>query len=170
MIDLDTEIAARVQTLASRLTASDRRLATAESCTGGLVAAACTAVPGSSDWFQGGVVAYHNEVKTAQLGVPGSVLQQHGAVSIETVQAMATGVCSLLGVAAGVALSGVAGPGGGTAEKPVGMVCIAVALDGEVREVRSETFHFGGDRAEVRRQSVLRALDMLLEALKTAGA
>lgn len=163
MIDSDTDLIARVKPLAALLTNSGRRLATAESCTGGLLAGACTAVPGSSAWFQGAVVAYDNQVKITQLGVPQAILETHGAVSPETVQAMALGVCSLLGVQVGVAVSGIAGPEGGTLEKPVGTVCIAVALEGVVH---SDTLYFTGDRADIRRQSVLMALDMLCETLE----
>lgn len=162
MLANDTEIIQRVTSLAEALTACSRYLATAESCTGGLAAGACTAVSGSSAWFQGGVVAYDNAVKSKVLGVPETILEQYGAVSQETVQAMALGVCDLLDVSVGVAISGVAGPSGGTLEKPVGTVCIGVALDGVAS---SDIFHFAGDRAAVRRLSVLMALEMLLELL-----
>ena len=107
-------------------------LATAESCTGGMVAARLTSVPGSSDVFVGGVVAYANTVKASELGVAQEVLDQHGAVSAETAAAMAHGVRARLGVDIGVAVTGVAGPGGGTEEKPVGLVFVhAVGPDGE---------------------------------------
>lgn len=162
MLADDTDISRRVAALAEVLTSCGRRLATAESCTGGLVAGACTAMAGSSAWFQGAVVAYDNAVKTGLLGVPEVILEQYGAVSQETVQAMALGVCELLDVSVGVAISGIAGPSGGTLEKPVGTVCLGVALDGVAS---SDTFFFTGDRTGVRRQSVLMALDMLLELL-----
>ena len=102
-------------------------LATAESCTGGLVAARLTSVPGSSDVFLGGVVAYANEVKEAELDVPAEVLAEHGAVSAETAAAMARGARERLGADVAVAVTGIAGPGGGTPEKPVGLVYLHAA-------------------------------------------
>ena len=103
-------------------------LATAESCTGGMIAAACTDVAGSSAWFKGGVVAYANEVKEHVLDVPARILEEHGAVSAPTVEQMALGVLRVCDAEAAIAVSGIAGPGGGTREKPVGTVWIALAL------------------------------------------
>lgn len=137
-------------------------LATAESCTGGLVAGALTAVAGSSDWFAGGVVAYANAVKTTVLGVPQEVLAAHGAVSAECVIAMARGVCRVLGTSGAVAISGIAGPGGGTPTKPVGLVWMAWVVE-DTCAVRS--FHFSGDRAAVRTAAVRAALVGLGERL-----
>lgn len=137
--------------------------ATAESCTGGLAAAALTSLAGSSEWFRGGVVAYDNSVKTRLLTVPEAMLQTHGAVSQEVVLRMALGVRDLLGAQAALAVSGVAGPGGGTRLKPVGTVCIASATKGAAG---AQTFLFTGDRESVRRQSVLMALEMLLERVE----
>ncbi len=137
-------------------------MATAESCTGGLLSGLLTSLPGSSRWFQGGVVSYQDEVKRDLLKVPQTILEQHGAVSKETVQAMALGICGLLHVPVGVATSGIAGPDGGSVEKPVGTVCFGMAIDGLVM---SDLFLFTGDRASIRRQTVVMALDLLLERL-----
>jgi len=137
----------------------------AESCTGGLVAAALTDVSGASAVFRGGVVAYDNEIKTASLGVPAGLLAQYGAVSEETARAMAEGALALPGSTISVAVTGVAGPTGGTPDKPVGLVWFAVArADGRV--VSAER-HLGGDRATVRRRATTTALDLLrLEILR----
>uniref|UniRef100_B8DP26 CinA domain protein n=1 Tax=Nitratidesulfovibrio vulgaris (strain DSM 19637 / Miyazaki F) TaxID=883 RepID=B8DP26_NITV9 len=156
------DIHARVRLLGQRLTASGATLSTAESCTGGLIAARCTDVPGSSAWFTGGVVAYANEVKRDVLGVAPDLLAAHGAVSGPVVRAMAAGVRRLTGARFAVAVSGVAGPDGGTPEKPVGTVWVAVA-DGE--NVQAERFLFSGDRVAVRSATVDAALDMLLAML-----
>lgn len=144
-------------------------MATAESCTGGMVAEWMTAVPGSSDYFKGGVVSYCNEVKASVLGVPREALERWGAVSRPVVEAMALGVASLLHAEGSVAISGVAGPGGGSPEKPVGTVWIAAALHGQVVARR---YHFLGDRTDVRRQAATVALQMLydlLPVLQTKG-
>ena len=132
-------------------------LATAESCTGGLVAARLTAVPGSSDVFVGGIVSYANEVKTAELGVPAALIEEHGAVSAEVAEAMARGARERLGVDVAVAVTGVAGPGGGTEEKPVGLVYLhAETPDGG----RGSEFNFPGDRDSIRRRSAVAALHL----------
>ena len=138
-------------------------LATAESCTGGLVAGALTEVAGSSDVVDRGFVTYSNAAKTAMLGVPEATLAAHGAVSAETARAMAEGALAAAGVDAAVAITGIAGPGGGSPEKPVGLVHFACARrDGRV-EHREKRFGDPG-RAEIRRLSVLEALDLLLKA------
>lgn len=108
-------------------------MATAESCTGGLIASAITSVPGSSEVFKGGVVAYSNDVKNRVLGVSNELLEEHGAVSEAVVVEMVRGVCNLMRCDCGVSTSGVAGPGGGTKEKPVGMVWVAVSVCGNVK-------------------------------------
>lgn len=138
------------------------RLAVAESCTGGLLAARLTSVPGSSQVVLGGVVAYDNTVKIAQLGVPADLLARHGAVSEEVARAMAAGVRSVLGSTIGVGITGVAGPDGGTAEKPVGLVWIAVdrAEGADVHGGR-----FVGDRAEIRFRATQAALNMIRRGL-----
>jgi nicotinamide-nucleotide amidase len=130
-------------------------LATAESCTGGLVGARLTDVPGASDVYLGGVVAYANEVKAAALGVPADVLARHGAVAEETARAMASGVRAMLGAGVGVAVTGVAGPGGGSEEKPVGLVHVAAeGPDGAA----AHEFRFPGDRDEIRERAAVMAL------------
>jgi PncC family amidohydrolase len=138
------------------LAAAGRTLATAESCTGGLIAALVTEVPGSSAVFRGGVVAYANDVKERVLSVPGDVLLTHGAVSGPTVEAMARGVRALTGADLAVAVSGVAGPGGGTPEKPVGTVFIAWDDGGTVE---SRAYCFQGGRDRVRRAAAFQTLD-----------
>jgi nicotinamide-nucleotide amidase len=138
------------------------RLATAESCTGGLVAARLTDVPGSSDVFAGGVVAYSNEVKTAEVGVPTAVIDRHGAVSAEVAQAMAVGVRQRLGVDVGIAVTGVAGPDGGTEAKPVGLVYFHVSTpDGE----RGGEFSLPADRETVRSRATVGALHLARRVL-----
>jgi nicotinamide-nucleotide amidase len=137
-------------------------LATAESCTGGLVASRLTSVPGSSDVFVGGVVAYSNDVKRRELGVPEETLEAYGAVSEETAVAMAEGARERLGVDVAVSVTGVAGPGGGTEEKPVGLVYLhAVGPDGE----RSVSFSVPSDRASIRRRAAVAALHLVRRLL-----
>ena len=155
-----------LERVSSLLAASGLTVATAESCTGGLLAKLLTDVPGSSGWVLGGVVAYANEVKQQVLGVSPGTLQRHGAVSAETVREMAEGVRRLLGADLAVAISGVAGPGGGSAEKPVGTVYLDL-YDGATHVVVSR--HFGGDRNGVRRWSARTALEMLHEHLSRQG-
>jgi len=139
-------------------------LATGESCTGGLVAAELTSVPGSSDVFAGGAVTYSNRLKEMLLGVPAAVLEAHGAVSAEAAQAMAAGARERLGADVAVAVTGVAGPGGGTPEKPVGLVFLHVSgPDGEL-ERRIE---WGGTRRDIRLRATVAALHMLREHLGT---
>jgi len=137
-------------------------LGAAESCTGGLVAARLTSVPGSSDVFRGAVVAYANEVKQSALGVPAEVLERHGAVSAETAAAMASGARSRLGVDVAVSVTGVAGPGGGTPEKPVGLVYVhAHGPDGEL----GADFSLPADRETVRRRAAASALHLVRRLL-----
>ena len=151
--------------VAARLGASGDRLVTAESCTGGWVAKACTDLPGSSGWFLGGVVAYSNALKAALLGVPENTLDRHGAVSEPVVRAMAAGALARLGGTVAVAVSGIAGPDGSTPDKPVGTVWFAWArLSGGRVEISAERARFDGDREAVRRQAVLRALDGVIAA------
>ena len=133
-------------------------LATAESCTGGLVAARLTSVPGSSDVVLGGVVAYANEVKERELGVPADVLAEHGAVSAEVAAALARGARERLGADVAVSVTGVAGPGGGTPEKPVGLVYLHA--EGPGGSLARE-FDFPGDRASIRARSVVIALHLV---------
>ena len=155
-----------VQAIAARLAAHGAMLATAESCTGGWAAQALTALAGSSNWFERGFVTYSNGAKQEMLGVRAETLVRHGAVSEETAREMALGAIAHSGASVALAITGIAGPGGGTREKPVGTVCFAWALQGAA--ARSETRHFSGDREAVRRQSVERALAGVLELLDAA--
>jgi nicotinamide-nucleotide amidase len=137
-------------------------MATAESCTGGLVGHRLTNVAGSSAWFERGVVVYSNRAKQELLGVPEAILREHGAVSAPCADAMVRGICARAQSACGVAITGIAGPDGGTPTKPVGTVFIAVAVEGKVTTRR---FRFVGDRAAVKWQSAQMALDMLRRQL-----
>ena len=144
------------------LKAKGLRLVTAESCTGGWVAMALTAVAGSSDWFERGYVTYSNAAKREDLGVAAETLARHGAVSEQTAREMAAGALKKGGARVALAITGVAGPTGGTPAKPVGTVCFAWT-DGS--KMLSETKRFDGDRERVRRQSVERSLQGILELL-----
>lgn len=161
----DVALLELAQAVGTRLAASAETLVTAESCTGGWIAKACTDVAGSSQWFQGGVVAYSNALKVALLGVPEGMLAQHGAVSEPVVRAMAAGALAHAGATVAIAVSGIAGPDGGTPDKPVGTVWLAWAwrqADGSCRiESLREQFH--GGREHVRRWTVGRAFARLLE-------
>ncbi len=157
-----------LQTLAAevgrRLKSAGLLLAVAESCTGGWIAKALTDVAGSSAWFERGFITYSNEAKAAMLGVMQSTLAEHGAVSEAVVREMAAGAASWSRAQVTVAVSGVAGPDGGTAEKPVGLVWIAWRwADGKLSARR---FQFPGDRESVRRTAVLAALEGLRDGLK----
>ncbi|HWB16162.1 MAG TPA: competence/damage-inducible protein A [Vicinamibacterales bacterium] len=145
----------------SLLDARGWRVALAESCTGGLLAGRLTDVPGSSGWVVGGVVAYANDVKVAELGVPAATIDTNGAVSEPVARAMAEGARDRLHANVGIGITGIAGPDGGTPEKPVGTVVIAVAAT----ETLVRTFRFSGDRELVRRHSTSTALDMLRRLL-----
>lgn len=137
-------------------------LSVAESCTGGLLGGELTAIAGSSRWFCGGVIAYENRIKRDLLGVSDHLLSTAGAVSEECVSEMAHGVARLCKSDCAVAISGIAGPDGGSVLKPVGTVCIGVMIP-EV--IKTRTFHFAGDRSAVRRDAVFEALRMLYAAL-----
>ncbi|MEQ1685497.1 MAG: CinA family protein [Burkholderiaceae bacterium] len=153
---------AAVLALAAALRAQGLKIATAESCTGGLIAAACTAVAGSSDWFERGFVTYSNEAKTESLGVDAALIAAVGAVSEEVARAMAEGALLHSRAQLAVAVTGIAGPGGATKGKPVGTVWLALARQGGA--VQSELLTLGGDRAAVREQTVQHALNCLLGA------
>lgn len=157
----DPELDALSRQVGAALAQRGWRLATAESCTGGWIAEALTAISGSSAWFDRGFVTYSNEAKTDMLGVAAQTLAAHGAVSEATVREMAEGALARSLAEVAVAVSGVAGPTGGTAAKPVGMVCIGWAAKGS--PTRSLTLRFAGDRTAVRRQTVIRALGGILE-------
>ena len=148
--------------LAQELQARGWMLATAESCTGGMIAAACTDLSGSSNWFERGFVTYSNAAKTEQLGVDPALIAQHGAVSEVVVRAMAFGAVRHSRAQVSVAVTGVAGPTGGSPQKPVGTVWFGFQVDGRLT---SETLRFAGDRAAVRTASVDHALQRLLQLL-----
>ena len=148
--------------IGKKLKSKKATLATAESCTGGWAAQAVTSIAGSSGWFERGWVVYSNDAKAEELGVKVSTLKKHGAVSEATAREMARGAIRRSRAVIALAVTGVAGPGGGSREKPVGTVCFAWARG---TRVRSETRHFKGGRTRVRRQSVVRALQGVLEML-----
>lgn len=151
-----------IQTLAERLIEKKLTLVTAESLTGGGLAAALTSVSGSSAYFLGGVVAYSNQLKAELLGVPLEILAEHGAVSEECARAMAEGIRRKLGAKVAVATTGIAGPTGATPSKPVGLVWLAVATDKGVTALGK---NFDGDRETVTRSSINEALALLLTAI-----
>lgn len=160
------------QKIGQRLKASRQRLVTAESCTGGWAAQVVTSVAGSSEWFERGFVTYSNDAKQESLGVPAEVLKKYGAVSEETAREMVLGALGRSKGTVALSITGVAGPTGGSASKPVGTVCFAWAAKGSARSAegwaRSETRRFEGDRESVRRQSVIRALEGVIELLDSA--
>ena len=164
MIPTDEQLQHLAGQVADRLHAGGRTLVTAESCTSGWIAKLCTDRPGSSAWFRGGAVVYDDELKVTLLGVRPATLAAHGAVSEPTAREMADGALAWLGGTLSVAVTGIAGPDGGTAEKPVGTVWLAWAVQGPqgtVARVRRE--NFSGDRDAIRRQAVAHALAGLLE-------
>ncbi|WP_435870102.1 CinA family protein [Eleftheria terrae] len=142
------------------LAARNLKLVTAESCTGGLIAGACTSVAGSSDWFERGMVTYSNEAKTELLGVPAELITRHGAVSREVAMAMALGALQHSRGHISVAVTGIAGPGGGSEAKPVGTVWFGFARGQDF--VHTECVRFKGDRAQVRSAAVGHALTRLV--------
>jgi nicotinamide-nucleotide amidase len=160
MTPSDAEIEELVRRLGRALLARNLRVAAAESCTGGWIAKALTDVAGSSLWFEGGIVAYSNAAKSSLLGVPAGLIAAHGAVSEPVVRAMAEGARARLGVAFAVAVSGIAGPDGGTPDKPVGTVWLAWTNGRQATAAREQ---FAGDREAVRRLSVALALRRLIE-------
>lgn len=148
--------------LAARLLDKGWMLATAESCTGGMIAAACTDLSGSSNWFERGFVTYSNEAKTEMLGVDPALIEAHGAVSEVVARAMAFGAVRHSRAQVSIAVTGVAGPTGGSKEKPVGTVWFGFMIDGVLS---SETKRFDGDRAAVRTATVQYAFERLLQLL-----
>ena len=155
---------ALAQLAGEKLKAQSTMLATAESCTGGWVAQAVTAVAGSSDWFERGFVTYADAAKQEMLGVSAGMLAKHGAVSEETAREMAAGALAHSRAQVAVAITGIAGPSGGSPQKPVGMVCFAWSGKGGVPV--AQTRQFDGDRENVRRQAVIVALKGVLELLQ----
>ncbi len=180
LISIADELRAHVGALGDALRARQWRLATAESCTGGLLAGACTAPAGASDWFAAGFVTYANDAKSGLLGVPASLIAQHGAVSAEVVRAMARGALAHAKVQLALAVTGIAGPGGGSAAKPVGTVWLGVAWthardtqeglpaggDAPLVDCRTELLQLGGDRDAIRAQTVSIALQRLVAAAR----
>lgn len=156
-----------VPLLASALLAKGWQLAIAESCTGGMIAAACTDLAGSSAWFERGFVTYSNAAKTEMLGVPQALLAQHGAVSEPVAAAMAQGALQRSKANITASVTGIAGPSGATAGKPVGMVCFGFAT---AAGVSATTMQFAGDRAAVRQQAVDYALAQLLVMLNRTSS
>ena len=163
-VPTDAELDALARSTGERLQATRHRLATAESCTGGWIAKAVTDVAGSSAWFDCGMAAYSYEAKQALLGVRPQTLETHGAVSRETVVEMVSGALVHSGATLAVAVTGIAGPGGGSDDKPVGTVWIAWKRRGGY--AKAEVFHFDGDRDAVRRQTVASALAGLEQHLE----
>jgi nicotinamide-nucleotide amidase len=154
--------------VAAALTAHAAMLAAAESCTGGLIAAACTSLAGSSRWFERGVVTYSNDAKTELLGVPASLIERHGAVSAEVARAMAEGLLARSPATFTVAVTGIAGPDGGTPAKPVGTVWIATGARGA--DAEATLLEAAGDRRQVRERSVVRALELLIARIEATPA
>jgi nicotinamide-nucleotide amidase len=152
--------------LGRQLSSQSLWLATAESCTGGGIGQTLTSVPGCSRWYQGGVIAYSNQLKQELLGLDAAILLQHGAVSQAVVENMAVGVCQCCNADLAVSISGIAGPNGGSLEKPVGLVWLAWADQGRVT---SQMYHFSGNREAVRTAAILAAVsglhDLLLDRL-----
>jgi PncC family amidohydrolase len=138
-------------------------IATAESCTGGLIGARISDIPGASQYFSGGVIAYSNTIKQSVLGVSSSLLSAKGAVSGEVVKAMCTGVCRLFKTRCAIAVSGIAGPEGGTEEKPVGLVYIGIAAPGVLRDIR---VMFSGTRQEIRNSAARRSIEEMIRVLR----
>jgi len=181
-IVLGGALIAQVETLGDALRARGWRLATAESCTGGLLAGTCTAPAGASDWFAAGFVSYANDAKTGLLGVPASLIARHGAVSAEVADAMARGALAHADVQLALSVTGIAGPGGGSAAKPVGTVWLGLAWmhpretqeglpaggDAPLVGSRTERLQLDGDRAAIRAQTVAIALQRLIDAAAAA--
>jgi len=184
LIEIDAVLVDLAGALGDALHARGWRFATAESCTGGLIAGACTAPAGASDWFSTGFVTYSNDAKQALLGVPAGQLAAHGAVSAEVAEAMARGALARGGVQLAVAVTGIAGPGGGSAAKPVGTVWLGLAwthpretqeglpAGGDAPRVAActERLQLDGDRAAIRAQTVAIALQRALAVARSGGA
>jgi nicotinamide-nucleotide amidase len=158
----DDRIRALAEAVLARCREKKLMIATAESCTGGMIAGALTDIAGSSDVVERGFVTYSNRAKTEMLGVPAALIGRHGAVSAEVARAMASGALERAPVELAVAVTGIAGPGGGSADKPVGLVHLATARRGE--ELQSEHHVFPDDRDAIRRATVERALELLIAA------
>ncbi len=162
------EILAAIRSLADEAEGKSLRIASAESCTGGGIGRLLSSVAGSSRWYVGGVISYSNRIKHELLGVSERSLQEFGAVSEPVVKQMVTGVLTATGADLGVAVSGIAGPDGGSSDKPVGTVWLAWAIAG--KPVAAEVFRFGGDREAVRSQAEYQAIVGLLELARGCPA
>ena len=163
---MNKEIQGLSETVLGACRQARMKLATAESCTGGMVAAALTDIAGSSDVVERGFVTYSNESKTELLGVPAAVIAAHGAVSAQVATAMAQGALTRAPVDIAVSITGIAGPGGATPGKPVGLVYFAVARKGS--EPRVERHNYQGERAAIRMAATERALELVLEAVRAS--
>ncbi|GMR20915.1 MAG: nicotinamide-nucleotide amidase [Gammaproteobacteria bacterium] len=161
MSDSETALTTLAEQLGECLKFRSARIATAESCTGGWAGQVITAVPGSSHWFERGFITYTNNAKREMLGVSTDILSRYGAVSVQCARAMAEGALANSRAQYALAITGIAGPGGGSAEKPVGTVCFAWA--GIDKETRSTLEHYEGDRQAVRRQAVEHALKGMID-------
>ena len=160
----ESELLESINQLSLLLTSTHTRLATAESCTGGWIAKVATDIEGSSAWFDRGLVTYSNQSKQDQLGVKEATLEQYGAVSHQTVEEMVNGLTRYSGVTIGVAVSGIAGPGGGTDEKPVGTVWISWKIKGNPS--LSQHYLFSGNREQIRLQAAIMAVNGLISLLE----
>jgi nicotinamide-nucleotide amidase len=166
---MNSSITPLVQQLAQTLLTKGCKIALAESCTGGLLAAQLTSLPGSSQWFERGFVTYSNQAKEESIGVPKELIEGYGAVSEEVARAMAEGVLNHSLAQVSVSITGIAGPGGGSANKPVGMVCFAWGmLADDLIQTRSQTKQFNGDRQSIREQACVYAIESLLAQLTTS--
>ena len=183
-ITIDDTLVAQVSALGDALRERGWRLATAESCTGGLLAGACTSPAGASDWFAAGFVTYANDAKSGLLGVPAPLIARHGAVSAEVADAMARGALAHANAQLALSITGVAGPGGGSVAKPVGTVWLGLAWlharetqeglpaggDAPLVGCRTECLHLDGDRAAIRSRTVAIALERLVAAARSTAA
>ena len=168
---MNSSINRLTQQLAQILLAKGLKIALAESCTGGLLATHLTNLAGSSDWFERGFVTYSNQAKEESIGVAHTLIEGHGAVSEEVAGAMAEGVLNHSLAQVSIAITGIAGPGGGSANKPVGMVCFAWGIRSDNRiQTRSQTKYFSGDRESIREQACVYAIEALLERLSTSAS
>lgn len=164
MTELPTDLLDLAKDVLHAAKAGNKRIATAESCTGGLIAGCLTAIPGSSAFFEGGVVTYSNDAKVSLLGVPSDAIADHGAVSDVVASAMAEGALAACGADVAISVTGIAGPGGGDKVKPVGLVYMALAQTS--RDALVKRYVFAGTRTDVRRAAVGAALELLLSALR----
>lgn len=164
MTELPTDLLDLAKEVLVAAKAAGKHIATAESCTGGLIAGCLTAIPGSSNAFEGGVVTYSDESKVSLLGVPRDAIAENGAVSDVVAAAMAEGALAAAGADVAISVTGIAGPDGGTKSKPVGLVFMALAQTG--RDALVKRYVFAGTRTDVRRAAVGAALELLLSALR----